>query len=86
MGRRRDLQASYRQGSLGMNIDLDLLQEFNRLVAEGNTSPKIEVEPYHDCKREIHIWMWYQGFHTERFYYCTKCDLKDTKSPPPFRF
>jgi len=65
--------------------DFDLSKEFDRLIAEGGSyRHEVELESRYNCNRDMHKWKWYVGFHTERFWFCELCDLKDrcTRFPP----
>jgi len=62
-------------------VDLDLIKEFERLLAEGgNPCADIELEPRYNCDQGYHQWKKYVGF-TAVYHYCLLCDLKDTKLP-----
>lgn len=68
--------------------DLDLLLEYERLIADGGYDYKpvaIEEYKYYNCATGVHKWKWYVGFHMDRFWYCEMCPAKDLAGPPPSR-
>jgi hypothetical protein len=64
-------------------IELDLVQEFDRLVAEGGYGLDMDYYHNYNCEFGNHKWKWYVGFHVERFWYCEICDAKDKTRPAP---
>ena len=69
-----------------IEVDLDLLKEFERLVAEGGSYPcnEVELQPRYNCNSGYHDWKWYVGLHMERYWFCQLCDIKDeARFPPP---
>ncbi len=61
-------------------LDLDLIKEFERLIAEGgaDVSGHMVLDIYYNCNQGYHKWKCYEGF-TDKYLYCELCDLKDTK-------
>jgi hypothetical protein len=36
-------------------------------------------EPKYCCEENRHKWVFYQGFHLDKFWFCEMCDKKDFK-------
>lgn len=50
-----------------------------RMDYESGKEPKV---PPYNCQVGYHNDVWYEGI-TERYWFCTNCDRKDLKKPPP---
>lgn len=66
--------------------------DLNRLNSESYSIPTLEhsVEVFkmstnakEQCKWNSCKWVWYEGLHMERYWFCTECDTKDLKRDPP---
>ena len=66
--------------------DLELLAEFNRLVAEGGIDLSNQIRAdyqYYNCATGNHKWRWYVGAHMDKYWFCELCDLKDYAKKSP---
>ena len=59
--------------------------DIERFINEGGSTYDY-LEPgviMANCQYGYHIWKWYEGFHMERYWFCTTCDEKDYRRDPP---
>lgn len=61
-------------------IELDLDRWF---ADTADTTYMASEYGYGGCSNGYHDWVWYVGFHVDQYWFCTKCDEKDRKKPPP---